>query len=144
MSSTHYSESALAKRAERRRQLEQFPGRLAGWDAAVGKTVTAVAPVASRDRQFAVAFTDGSFLLTRPVEAAPEAVEAALAGLRDAMEAHHREAYAILDRLQAEEAEAMRLARMEKVLGAVQTNLPQIPELRAELLRLLGGEDAHE
>jgi hypothetical protein len=31
----------------------------------------------------------------------------------------------------------MRLARMEKVLGAVETNLPRVPELREELRRLL-------
>jgi hypothetical protein len=141
---THYSEAALAKRAERSRHLEAFPGRLAGWEAALGKTVAAVVPVPGRIEQLAVAFSDGSFLLTRPAEATPEAVEAVLAGLRSVLEAHHPEAFAALDRLRAEEAEAMRLARMEKVLGAVQTNLPQIPELRAELLRVLGVNDADE
>jgi hypothetical protein len=136
--STHFSEAALAKRAERMRHIEGFPGRLADWDGAVGKIVAAVAHVPGRPEQVAVAFADGCFLVTGPAEATPQAVESALAGLRDALESRHAEAYADLDRLRAEEAEAMRLARMEKVLGAVQANLPQIPELRAELLRILG------
>jgi diglucosylglycerate octanoyltransferase len=139
-----FSEAALAKRADRTRYLECFPGRLPGWDAAVGKTVAAVARIAGRVEQLAVAFSDGTFLLTRPAEMTPEAVEAALVGLRAILELHHAAAFATLDRLQAEEAEAMRLARMEKVLGAVQSNLPQIPELRSELLRILGVNDAHE
>ena len=54
------------------------------------------------------------------------------------LETAQPEAYAELDRRIAVEREAMRLARMEKVLGAVETNLPQIPELREELRRLLG------
>jgi hypothetical protein len=144
MSSTRYAEAALAKRAERTRYLEKFPGRLPEWEAAVGKSIAAVVPVPGRIEQLAVAFSDGSFLLARPAEATPEAVETALAGLRDTLEPQHAEAFAALDRLQVEEAEAMRLARMEKVVGAVQTNLPQIPELRAELLRVLGENDANE
>src|SRR5712691_11309471 len=141
---THLSEAALKKRVERQRHLAEFPGRLAAWEDAVGKTVAVVARVSGRVEQWAVAFSDGTFLLARPAEATPEAIEAALAGLRGALEAHHAEAFALLDQLQAEGAEAMRLARMEKVLGAVRSNLPQIPELRAELLRVLVGQDAHE
>ena len=136
--SSHWSEAALAKRAERMQHLKEFPGRLADWESAVGKTVVAVALVPGRSEQVAVAFADGCFLMAHPTAPTPEAVAGALAGLRDALEPRHVQAYAELDRLRAEEAEAMRLARMEKVLGAVQANLPQVPELRAELLRLLG------
>jgi hypothetical protein len=144
VSRSEYSEAALAKRAERARQVEAFPGRLASWEAAVGKRVAAVAPVVGREERQAVAFEDGSFLLTGQAEATPEAIMAALDGLRPVLEAHHSDAYGALDQLRAEEGEAMRLARMEKVLGAVQTNLPQIPELRAALLRLLGVSDESE
>jgi hypothetical protein len=131
------SEAALAKRAERRRFLETFEGRLDSWSGAVGKTVAAIALLPGQEERVAVAFADGSFLLTCPAEAALDVVEAGLIALREQLEPRHEAAYADLDRLRSEEAEAMRLARMEKVLGAVQTNLPQIPELRAELLRLL-------
>src|SRR5687768_9791346 len=103
--STQFSEAALAKRAERQRHLEGFPGRLPGWEAAVGKRVAAVAPVPGRLEQLGVAFTDGSFLLTRPAEVTPEVVETALEAMRRQLEPRHAEAFAALDRLRAEEAE---------------------------------------
>ena len=99
--STHYSEAALAKRAERVRHLETFPGRLAGWEEAVGRTVASVVRVPGRVEQLAVAFSDGTFLLAREGEATAEAIEGALAGLRGSLEAHHAEALAMLDRLRA-------------------------------------------
>lgn len=129
-------ESPLGARALEIRQAKQqcaarFPGRLTGWGDAAGRTVaTAVGPL--------VLFTDGSFLYPGGAPRAEEQADALLAA-GELLRPHHAEAVAELERLAAEEREAMRLARMEKVLAAVRNNLPEIPELREQLLALLQG-----
>jgi diglucosylglycerate octanoyltransferase len=134
MPTTHYSEAALERRREKFAYAEEFPGLLKEWREVAGKTVEAVA-VAEEAR--VVLFTDGCFLVARPGPAAGEPLMAAIESVREALRKHRPEALDQLDRLAASEREAMRLARMEKVLGAVETNLPQVPELREELRRLL-------
>ena len=134
MPTTHYSEAALERRREKFACLEAFPGLLRDWSDARGKTVEQV--VVAADERVLV-FTDGCFLVARPGPVSGEALQKAVEAARPALEAHQGEALAELDRLAAAEREAMRLARMEKVLGAVETNLPQVPELREELRRLL-------
>jgi hypothetical protein len=53
------------------------------------------------------------------------------------VEQTHREAYAEYDRLLAKDREAIRAARLEKILGAIQNNLDQIPELRERIKQLV-------
>jgi chemotaxis regulatin CheY-phosphate phosphatase CheZ len=61
----------------------------------------------------------------------------ALAAARPALEPAHRDAYAEYDRLARIDKEALRSARLEKILGAIQNNLEQIPELKDRLKDLV-------
>jgi hypothetical protein len=133
MPSTYHSEIALQRRKDKQEFAAHFPGLLTA-DAAVGKTVARVLTVGHYQL---LIFTGGGFLVTGSSHLTTEEWLALLDAAREALEPLHAEAYAELDRRIALEAEAMRLARMEKVLGAVENNLPQIPELREELRRLL-------
>ena len=134
MPETRFSEAALARRRERHEYVATFPGLIGSWGEAVGKSVEVVVGGAAAQ---VVVFTDGSFLVAGSGPPDGEALLAALDTGRTVLAHHQREGYAELDRRLAAEREAMRLARMEKVIGAVETNLPQIPELRERLKRLL-------
>jgi diglucosylglycerate octanoyltransferase len=130
-----HAEEAMERRKARIAFILAFPGRLERWEQAVGKSVAHVQTGAGGATL--VLFGDGTFLVAGPWTGAPDELQALLSDARAALEPHQPDAYAQLDALQAAEAEAMRLGRMEKVLGAVRNNLPQIPELREALLELL-------
>ena len=66
-----------------------------------------------------------------------EARESPAEAARRELEPKHREAYAQYDRLVRQDKEALRAARLEKILGAIQNNLAQIPELKDRLRRLV-------
>lgn len=134
MPTTHFSEAALDVRRQKQALAAALPGRLDSWTAAAGRTVAGTLPLDSGEL---VVFTDGAYLFARPAPLAGDALVTALLAARTLLEPHHGAVLAELERLAAAEREAMRLARMEKVLGAVETNLPQIPELRAALEKLL-------
>lgn len=134
MPTTHHSEAALERRREKFDYVRTFPGLLAAWDQAVGKRVAQVETVGEWQL---VLFEDGCFLIGALSAIRDDALFGTLQEFRNHLAAQHGSALAELDRRAALEAEAMRLARMEKVLGAVETNLPQIPELIRELRRLL-------
>lgn len=138
MSQAPLSEAALARRREKHEYAERFPGLLRDWSEAAGKRVECVVPAGEG---VLVVFEDATFLLALPGPASGDPLLRALQEGRPALQRYRPAEVAELDRLAAAEREAMRLARMEKVLGAVRTNLPHIPELREELRRLLQ-EDA--
>jgi len=60
-----------------------------------------------------------------------------LKAARGSLEPTHPEAYAEYDRLARTDKEALRTARLEKILGAIQNNLEQIPELKDRLRELI-------
>jgi diglucosylglycerate octanoyltransferase len=130
-----HAEAAMERRKARAEFVRDFPGRLESWVQAVGKSVIHVH--GGRDGGTLVLFHDGTFLVTGPWTGSPDDLQVLLLEARLAIEPHQPAAYAQLDALRGAEAEAMRLGRMEKVLGAVQNNLAQIPELREALLNLL-------
>ncbi len=117
--------------------MKQFPGLLAGWKDTQGKTVTAIVPLKSKPEEMVVVFSDGSFLLAPPHTPEPWELTDGLAEARSVLEPHHREAYAIHDRLTAQDREATRAARMDKIIGAIQNNLDQIPELKDRIKALV-------
>ena len=116
---------------------KQFPGLLLEWQACRGKTVEAVTPLTGKQGAAVVTFTDGSYLVVPPL--APEAWELgqALVDARPHLEPQHREAYQEYDRLAAKDKEALRAARLEKILGAIHNNVEQIPELKDRLRALV-------
>ena len=116
---------------------KQFPGLTPAWDQLAGKTVEAVTPLTGKQGAAVVTFTDGSFLVVPPLAPAPWELGQALVDARKHLEPKHREAYKEYDRLAHKDKEALRSARMEKILGAIQNNLEQIPELKDRLKALV-------
>jgi len=56
---------------------------------------------------------------------------------RSLLEAKHAHAYQEYDRLAKNDKDALRQARLEKIIGAIQNNLEQIPELKERLKALV-------
>ena len=116
---------------------KQFPGLMAAWSDCRGKIVEAVIPLTGKQGAVVMTFTDGAFFVVPPL--APEAWELsqALLDARTQLEPKHREAYQEFDRLVQKDKETLRLARLEKILGAIHNNLDQIPELKDRLKALV-------
>ncbi|MBM4126720.1 MAG: hypothetical protein FJ247_05130 [Nitrospira sp.] len=116
---------------------KRFPGLLPEWQACQGKTVEAITPLTGKQGAAVVTFTDGSYAVVPPL--APEAWELgqALIDARHHLEPSHREAYQEYDRLTAKDKEALRSARLEKILGAIHNNVEHIPELKDRLKALV-------
>jgi hypothetical protein len=70
---------------------------------------------------------------------APEPYELgeALAVARTLLESTHETAYVEYDRLVKKDKDALKSARVDKILGAIQNNLEQIPELKDRLKELV-------
>src|SRR5262245_11280025 len=112
-----YAEEAMEKRKARQAFVWAFPGRLDRWEEAVGKRVAHLHT--GRDGASLVLFDDGTFLVTGAWAGSPDDLQTLFQDARALLEPHQPDAFAQLDRLLIAEAEAMRLGRMEKVLGAV-------------------------
>ncbi|MDH5667657.1 MAG: hypothetical protein OEY86_06590 [Nitrospira sp.] len=112
---------------------KRFPGLMAEWATCQAKTVEAVTPLTGKQGAAVITFTDGSFVIVPPM--APEAWELgqALVDARASLEPKHQAAYQEYDRLVQKDKESLRLARMEKIIGAIQNNVDQIPELKDRL-----------
>ena len=117
--------------------VQQFPGLVLGWEACEGKTIRAVIPLTGKPGAAVVVFTDGSFTVVPPLMPEPWALGQALVDARAQLEPTHQAAYAEYDRLVKKDKEALRSARLEKILGAIHNNLEQIPELKDRLKELV-------
>jgi hypothetical protein len=119
--------------------MKKFPGLTLSWNETQGKTVEAVAPLPAKAGAAVLVFSDGSFAVVAALAPEPWDLGEGLAAARRDLEPKHREAYAQYDRLVRQDKEALRAARLEKILGAIQNNLEQIPELKDRLRRLVDG-----
>ena len=119
--------------------MKQFPGLTLSWNEIQGKTVEAVAPLPAKAGAAVLVFSDGSFTVAPALAPEPWELGEGLTAARRELEPKHREAYATYDRLVRQDKEALRAARLEKILGAIQNNLEQIPELKDRLRRLVDG-----
>jgi len=117
--------------------MKRFPGLTLTWDQVQGKTVEAVMPLSSKPGAAVLVFSDGSFTVVPPLEPEPWALGDGLGVARQALEPKHPAAYKEYDRLVRTDKEALRAARLEKILGAIQNNLGQIPELKDRLRQLV-------
>lgn len=117
--------------------MKRFPGLMTSWEQARGKTVEAVATLTSRAGAAVIIFTDGSFAVAPPLAPEPWDLSEGLKAGRRFLEPKHPEAYAEYDRLVRQDQEALRAARLEKILGAIRNNLEQIPELKDRLRQLV-------
>jgi hypothetical protein len=117
--------------------MKQFPGLLKAWDHTHGKTVESVTPLPSKASAAVLVFTDGSFAIAPPLAPEPWELTEGLRAARAALEPRHTDAYSEYDRLVTKDKEARNAARMEKILGAIQNNLGQIPELKDQIRQLV-------
>jgi hypothetical protein len=116
---------------------QQFPGLLLSWQACEGKTIHAVLPLTGKPGAMVIVFTDASFTIVPPLAPEPWAIGQALIDARAQLESAHRTAYEEYDRLAQKDREALRNARLEKIVGAIHNNLEQIPELKDRLKELV-------
>jgi hypothetical protein len=117
--------------------MKQFPGLLGAWESVSGKTVEDVIPLKGKQGAAALIFTDGSFTIAPPMSAEPYELGETLSVARRQLEPKHQKAYIEYDRLVQRDKEALKAARLEKIVGAIQNNLEQIPELKDRLKALV-------
>lgn len=117
--------------------MKRFPGLIGNWEALAGKSIETVIMLKCRQGGAAIVFTDGTFTIAPPMATEPYELGEALDAARPFLEATHREAYAEYDRLVKKDREALKSARLEKIVGAIQNNLEQIPELKDRLKALV-------
>lgn len=117
--------------------MKQFPGLLGSWEALKGKTIEAVIPLKGKLGAAAIICSDGSFTVAPPMMTEPYELGETLTAGRTLLEPSHPTAYAEYDRLVKEDKEALKSARLEKIIGAIENNLEQIPELKDRLKALV-------
>lgn len=116
---------------------KQFPGLTLDWKSCEGKSVQAVIPLTGRQGAAVVVFTDASFTVVPPLAPEPWELGQALVDARAELEPKHKTAYLEYDRLTKKDKDALKSARLEKIVGAIQNNLEQIPELKERLKALV-------
>ena len=116
---------------------KQFPGLTLDWHTCTGKTVQAVVSLTGKQGAAVIIFADSSFIIVPPL--APEAWEfgQALLDARAQLEPQHPSAYVEYDRLAKRDKDALKSARADKIIGAIENNLEQIPELKDRLKALV-------
>jgi hypothetical protein len=107
------------------------------WEDLTGKTIEAVIPLKGKQGAAAIVCSDGSFTVAPPMVAEPYELGETLSAARALLEAKHRQAYTEYDRLVKQDKDALKAARLEKILGAIENNLEQIPELKDRLKALV-------
>ncbi|THJ17743.1 MAG: hypothetical protein CAF42_005165 [Nitrospira sp. CG24B] len=116
---------------------KQFPGLTLDWNVCERKTIEAVVPLTGKPSASVIVFTDGAFTVASLPAPEPWELGQALVDARKHLEPKHGQAYEDYDRVVKKDKEALRSARLEKILGAIQNNLAQIPELKDRLKELV-------
>lgn len=117
--------------------MKQFPGLLGNWQALERKTVEAVIALKGKQGAAAIIFTDGTFTVAPPMVTEPYELGETLTVGRALLEPKHAASFAEYDRLVKQDKDALRSARLEKIVGAIRNNLEQIPELKDRLKELV-------
>lgn len=116
--------------------VKNFPGLHRSWQSAAERTIQAVYPLRTQPGGAVLVFSDGSFIIASGLTEEPRDLTEGLSLARTSLEPYHSDAYVEFDRLSRIDQEAGRRARLENILGAIQNNLEDIPELK-DRLRLL-------
>ncbi len=127
-----FVEKKLQSNAKKVSFVKSFPGRLKTWDATIGKKIERVVRD-DKGKTALLIFSDASFISTSFSEQEPGPLLKALLAAKPFLESHYDEAYQTLSELIAEDKEMQRMARLENIMGAIENNLPQIPELKDAL-----------
>jgi hypothetical protein len=117
--------------------MKQFPGLLGTWDALKGKTIEAVIPLKGKQGAAAIICSDGTFTVAPPMMTEPYELGETLTVGRSLLEPKHPKAYGEYDRLAKKDKDALKIARLEKIIGAIENNLERIPELKERLKALV-------
>ncbi len=117
--------------------MKQFPGLLGNWEVLEGKTIKAVIPLKGKQGAAVLVCTDGSLTIVPAMAPEPYELGEALVVARMLLEPAHRTAYVEYDRLVKKDRDALKSARVDKILGAIQNNLEQHPELKDRLKELV-------
>lgn len=117
--------------------MKQFPGLLGTWEALTGKTIKAAIPLKGKQGTAVLVCTDGTFTIVPAMASEPYELGEALTVARALLEPKHQAAYMEYDRLVKKDKDALKAARVEKILGAIQNNLEQHPELKDRLKALV-------
>jgi len=117
--------------------MKQFPGLLGSWEAMTGKTIKAVTPLKGKQGAAVLVCTDGTFTIVPAMASEPYELGEALAVARTLLEPAHQAAYVEYDRLVKNDKDALKSARVEKIIGAIHNNLEQHPELKDRLKELV-------
>ena len=117
--------------------MKQFPGLAFSWELCAGKTIETVTPLPSKPGFATLVFTDGSFIVAPPLDTQPKELGEGLNTARTSLEPKHPEPYKEYDRLVKQDKDATRAARLEKIIGAIQNNLEQIPALKDRIRQLV-------
>lgn len=116
--------------------VKQFPGRVHTWNEVAGKKIEKAISLPGRSGAILI-FHDQTFVVVPRLDPDPADLLAGVMAARSELEAVNVSLYQELDRLVQRERKLLRQARLEKILGAVTHNMPSIPELKEELLKLL-------
>ena len=116
---------------------QQFPGLTLNWNDCISKTIQTIVPLTGKPGAAVVVFTDGCFTVVPPLAPEPWAIGQALIDARAHLEPAHQAAYTEYDRLAKKDKDALRSARLEKIIGAIHNNMEQIPELKDRLKALV-------
>ena len=117
--------------------MKRFPGLLGTWEALKGKTIEAVIPLKGKQGSAAIICSAGTFTVAPPMMTEPYELGETLTAGRPLLEPKHRTAYVEYDQLAKKDKDALRKARLEKIIGAIENNLEQIPELKERLKALV-------
>ena len=117
--------------------LKKFPGLIQSWEETLGQPVQSVIPINSDSPRVVLEFSDGSFAIARPLETEPKFLREGIETARSTLELRHPEAYIQYDHLVEQDKEASRNARLKNILGAIQNNLDEIPELKDQIRSLV-------
>ena len=117
--------------------MKQFPGLLGTWEALTGKTIKAAIPLKGKQGTAVLVCTDGTFTIVPAMASEPYELGEALTVARALLEPKHEAAYMEYDRLVKKDKDALKAARVEKILGAIQNNLEHHPELKDRLKALV-------
>ena len=117
--------------------LKKFPGLIQSGEETLGQPVQSVIPINSDSPRVVLEFSDGSFAIARPLETEPKFLREGIETARSTLELRHPEAYIQYDHLAEQDKEASRNARLKNILGAIQNNLDEIPELKDQIRSLV-------
>ena len=117
--------------------MKKFPGLLGSWESLAGKTIKAVIPLKGKQGTAVLVCADGTFTIVPPMASEPYELGEALTMARTLLEPTHQAAYVEYDRLVKKDKDALKSARVEKILGAIHNNLEQHPELKDRLKDLV-------